>query len=97
MMSGLLEVLAELRAIRRALEGQHEQWVSWAEAIRRIGGNRDDAEQLLLAAIAAGRVKTLTVARSGRRRVWSPDLANVAPPRQGRRRGSKRGRLTIGE
>ena len=97
MMNGLLEVLAELRAIRRALEGQHEQWVSWAEAIRRIGGNRDDAEQLLLAAIAAGRVKTLTVARSGRRRVWSPDLANVAPPRQGRRRGSKRSRLTIGE
>jgi uncharacterized protein (DUF2461 family) len=70
-------LLAELRAIRQAIEAGQDQWISWAEALRRIGGNQEDAETALRAAVAAGKVETYTVLKSGRERVWSPDLAHV--------------------
>jgi hypothetical protein len=52
-------------------------YISWAEALRRIGGNQEDAETALRAAVAAGKVKVYTVLKSRRERVWSPDLAHV--------------------
>jgi hypothetical protein len=85
-------LLAELRAIRQAIEAGQDQWISWAEALRRIGGNQEDAQRALTAAVVARRVKVYTVLSSGRRRVWSPDLAHVeAVPEKKTRKPRKSG------
>ncbi len=71
------ELVSEQRATRRAVEAQCERWIPWSETIRRIGGNAPDAEAALLEAIRDGRIRTYTVLKTGKRRVWSADLAHL--------------------
>ena len=72
-----------------------EQFIPRSEALRRIGGNQNDAATLLDAAIRDGRVKSITVAGSGRVRVWGPDLGRVGEkPR--RPVSKKRGQIRLG-
>ena len=74
-----------------------EQFIPRSEALRRIGGNQDDASALLDAAIRDGRVKSITVAGSGRVRVWGPDLGRVGEkPIRASKSRKKASRLRLG-